>query len=210
MTRALLRHRIETKLLAQAAADKVGGSPSVTDAQIQAQYDKDKKTTYAQPERRKLRHILVKTKALADQLYAQLSSSDASFAELAKKYSTDSSKATAATSASSIARPRQAVRRCRVHAARGRRLAADEDPVRLAPDRGRGAGPAQEYASARRGAQGRRSAASSPRRQRQKHIAQQFDRGRDRAEPEHRVRAGLRAAVAAPRSDRRRRRRRAL
>jgi hypothetical protein len=92
MTRALLRRRIETKLLAQAAANKVAASPHVTDAQIQAQYDKDKKTLYAQPERRKLRHILVKDKALADQLYAQLASSDASFAELAKKYSTDNSK----------------------------------------------------------------------------------------------------------------------
>jgi parvulin-like peptidyl-prolyl isomerase len=93
MTRALLRHRIETKLLAQAAAKKVGGSPSVSEAQVLAQYDKDKSTTYALPERRKLRHILVKDKALADTLYTQLSSSDAQFATLAKKYSTDSSKA---------------------------------------------------------------------------------------------------------------------
>jgi PPIC-type PPIASE domain/SurA N-terminal domain len=89
MTRALLRSRTETKLLAQAAANKVAGTPNITDAQITAQYNKDKKTVYALPERRKLRHILVKTKALADQLYAQLQSSDASFAELAKKYSID-------------------------------------------------------------------------------------------------------------------------
>jgi hypothetical protein len=88
MTRALLRSRIETKLMAQAAADKVAVAPKVTDAQIRAQYAKDK-ASYALPERRKIRHILVKDKALADQLYAQLSSSDASFAELAKKYSTD-------------------------------------------------------------------------------------------------------------------------
>ena len=92
MTRALLRHRIETKLLAAAAAAKVGGSPNVTAAQIKAQYEKDKATLYVQPERRQVRHILVKTKALADQIYAQLSSSDAKFAELAKKYSTDNSK----------------------------------------------------------------------------------------------------------------------
>jgi hypothetical protein len=92
MTKALLRRRTETKLLAQAAADKVAVSPSVTDAQIKAQYEKDKKSLYVQPVRRKLRHILVKDKALADQLYAQLASSDASFAELAKKDSTDSSK----------------------------------------------------------------------------------------------------------------------
>ena len=92
MTRALLRHRIETKLLAAAAAAKVGGSPKVTEAQVKAQYAKDKATLYVQPERRQVRHILVKTKALADQIYSQLSSSDASFAALAKKYSTDSSK----------------------------------------------------------------------------------------------------------------------
>jgi hypothetical protein len=90
MTRDLLRHRTETKLLSAAAVKKVGGSPTVTDKQIQAQYDKDKATTYALPERRKVRHILVKTKALADQIYAQLSSSDADFAALAKQYSTDS------------------------------------------------------------------------------------------------------------------------
>jgi len=88
MTRALLRSRTETKLLAQAAADKVAVAPKVTDAQIKARYAKDK-ASYALPERRKIRHILVKDKALADQLYSQLSSSDASFAELAKRYSTD-------------------------------------------------------------------------------------------------------------------------
>jgi parvulin-like peptidyl-prolyl isomerase len=93
MTRALLRERIETKLLSQAAAGKIAGSPKVTDAQIQAQYDKDKATLYVQPERRKVRHILVKTKTLADQIYADLSASDATFAELAKRYSTDSTKA---------------------------------------------------------------------------------------------------------------------
>jgi parvulin-like peptidyl-prolyl isomerase len=92
MTRALLRQRIETKLLAQAAANKVGGAPKVTDAQVKAQYEKDKATLYTDPERRKVRHILVKTKALADQLYAQLKTSDASFAQLAKQYSTDSTK----------------------------------------------------------------------------------------------------------------------
>jgi hypothetical protein len=90
MTRALLRQRIETKLLAQAAADKIKGSPKVTEAQIKAQYEKDKATLYVQPERRKVRHILVKTKALAEQIYGDLSSSDATFAQLAKRYSTDS------------------------------------------------------------------------------------------------------------------------
>jgi hypothetical protein len=93
MTRDLLRHRIETKLLAQAAVGKVGGNPNVTDAQVLAQYTKDKATVYALPERRKVRHILVKDEALAKQLYSRLSSSDADFAALAKQYSTDSTKA---------------------------------------------------------------------------------------------------------------------
>jgi hypothetical protein len=92
MTRDLLRHRIETKLLAQAASDKIADSPSVTDAQVLAQYNKDKATLYAQPERRRVRHILVKDEALANRLYSQLSSSDADFAALAKQYSTDSTK----------------------------------------------------------------------------------------------------------------------
>ena len=72
MTRALLRSRTETKLLAQAAADKVGSSPNVTDAQVKAQYEKDKSSTYALPERRKLRHILVKDEGTRGQLYSQL------------------------------------------------------------------------------------------------------------------------------------------
>ena len=93
MTRDLLRHRIETKLLAQAAAAKVGGNPAITDAQVLAQYNKDKGTVYSLPERRQVRHILVKDQALANQLYSQLSSSDANFAALAKQYSTDSTKA---------------------------------------------------------------------------------------------------------------------
>jgi hypothetical protein len=95
MTITLLRHRIETKLLSAAAVKKIGGNPTVTDKQVLAQYNKDKSTTYALQERRKVRHILVKTKALADQLYSQLSSSDATFAALAKQYSTDSSGKTA-------------------------------------------------------------------------------------------------------------------
>jgi hypothetical protein len=93
MTQSLFRERIETKLLAQAAANKIAGSPKITEAQIKAQYAKDKATLYALPERRQIRHILVKTKAQAQQIYAQLSTSDADFATLAKQFSTDSTNA---------------------------------------------------------------------------------------------------------------------
>jgi parvulin-like peptidyl-prolyl isomerase len=61
---------------------------TVTDAAVQAYYTKNKKV-YSTPATRVVRHILVKNKALADQIYAQLSTSDAQFAALAKKYTID-------------------------------------------------------------------------------------------------------------------------
>ena len=142
MTRALLRERIETKLLAQAAAEKIRGSPKVTDAQVEAQYEKDKATLYAQPERRKVRHILVKTKALADEIYADLESSDANFAALAKQLLDRQHEGERRRPRRRRPqRPREAVRRRRVHDRAGRRLGAGQDPVRLARDPGAGAGP---------------------------------------------------------------------
>ena len=51
-------------------------------------YNKNKKT-YAKPASRAIRHILVKDKALADKIYAQLATSDAQFSALAKKYTID-------------------------------------------------------------------------------------------------------------------------
>ena len=153
MTRALLRSRTETKLLAQAAANKVAVSPNVTDAQVRARYAKDK-SSYALPERRKIRHILVKDKALADQLYTQLESSDASFGELAKKYSDRQGQRGLGRRArrGQPQQSRQAVRRRRVHDTAGRRLDAGQIAVRLAPDRGRGARAARRHAAARRDA----------------------------------------------------------
>ena len=57
----------------------------MTDQQIEDYYNKNK-AQYSQPESRDVRHILVKTKAKADQLEKQLKAG-ASFAALAKKFS---------------------------------------------------------------------------------------------------------------------------
>ena len=171
MTRELLRHRIETKLLAQAAANKVAGRPTSRTRRSRRSYEKDKATTYALPERRKVRHILVKDKALADQLYAQLESSDANFAELAKQYSTDTARKTNGGELGEVVNRTNLVKPFADVAFTtrpGRRLAAGQDAVRLAPDRGRGAGPAREHASARRDAASCRSAPSSSEEERQK------------------------------------------
>jgi parvulin-like peptidyl-prolyl isomerase len=63
----------------------------VSDSDIKKYYDDHKQqyTEPARPESRSVRHILVKTKAKADQLYAQLQAKPSSFASLARKFSED-------------------------------------------------------------------------------------------------------------------------
>jgi parvulin-like peptidyl-prolyl isomerase len=90
-----VRHGIELQLIREKVFKKVTQDVKVSDEEIQAYYDKNKKQyeTPAQPESRDLRHILVKSKAKADQLYAQLQQNPGKFAALAKQYSTDTSSA---------------------------------------------------------------------------------------------------------------------
>jgi foldase protein PrsA len=87
LTDKQVRDRLEAKLLSDKIKQAVYAKVKVTDAEIQAYYDKHQ-ADYKQPDSREVRHILVKTKALADKLYRQLKGG-ADFATLAKRYTLD-------------------------------------------------------------------------------------------------------------------------
>jgi parvulin-like peptidyl-prolyl isomerase len=90
-----VRSGIELQLIREKVFKKVTKDVKVSDDEVRAYYEKNKKQyqTPAQPESRDLRHILVKSKAKVDQLYAQLKANPGKFAQLAKKFSTDTSSA---------------------------------------------------------------------------------------------------------------------
>jgi parvulin-like peptidyl-prolyl isomerase len=87
-TEANVLDNIKDGLLRQAIYAKLTKSVTVPDSAVASYYAKNKKT-YATPASRAIRHILVKDKALADKIYAQLATSDAQFSALAKKYTID-------------------------------------------------------------------------------------------------------------------------
>ena len=82
-----LKRDIRAKVVQQKLYEKVTGDLTVTEKEIRDYYDEHQEL-YGQPESRTVRHILVKKKERADDLYAQLKDG-ASFAQLAKKYSDD-------------------------------------------------------------------------------------------------------------------------
>ncbi len=88
-----VRAGIKLQLIREKVFAKVTKDAKVSDDDIKAYYDKHKSQyeTPAQPESRDVRHILVKKKALADTIYVQLQANPGKFAQLAKKYSTDTS-----------------------------------------------------------------------------------------------------------------------
>lgn len=90
-----VRSGIKLQLLREKVFNEVTKDVKVSDSDVKAYYDKNKKQyeTPAQPESRDVRHILVKTKKLADSIYTQLQANPGKFARLAKKYSTDTSSA---------------------------------------------------------------------------------------------------------------------
>jgi len=82
-----LRTDIRAQLISEKIYDSVTKNAKVSDAAV-AKYYKANKAQYQVAESRDVRHILVKTKAQADKIYAQRKAG-ASFATLAKKYSQD-------------------------------------------------------------------------------------------------------------------------
>ena len=87
LTEKQVRNDIRAQIVSEKIFEQVTRDVKVTDAQIEDYYAKNK-ATYSQPESRDVRHILVKTKAQADDLYTQLQGG-ADFAALAKKFSED-------------------------------------------------------------------------------------------------------------------------
>jgi parvulin-like peptidyl-prolyl isomerase len=87
LTDARIRDDIRTRLLTEKIHESVTGKVKLTDAAIEGYYEKNQ-AQFEQPESRKVRHILVKTKAKADEIYQQLRSGG-DFAQLAKKFSQD-------------------------------------------------------------------------------------------------------------------------
>ena len=82
---------LRTRMLSEKLFEEVTTEVEVTDEDIQAYYDENK-SQFEQPASREVRHILVKTKAKADQIHRQLEGG-ADFAKLAKEFSEDTGSA---------------------------------------------------------------------------------------------------------------------
>ncbi len=94
VTEAQVRTQLRSQLVSEKIFAQVTSEVKVTDEEIEKQYEEKKATQYSQPQSREVRHILVKTKAKADDIAAQLEGG-ADFAALANKFSEDTgSKAT--------------------------------------------------------------------------------------------------------------------
>jgi parvulin-like peptidyl-prolyl isomerase len=91
LTDALVRFDIKSQLIQEGLFTKLTKTVKVTPAQIAAYYAAHL-TTYQKPASRNLRHILVKSKTLANSIFAQLKAgNDQTWCTLAKKYSEDPS-----------------------------------------------------------------------------------------------------------------------
>jgi parvulin-like peptidyl-prolyl isomerase len=94
LTEAQVKRDLRSQIISEKIFAKVTSEVKVTEAQIEKHYEEKKASQYSQPESRDVRHILVKAKAKADDLAAQLRAGG-DFAALAKQHSEDTgSKAT--------------------------------------------------------------------------------------------------------------------
>jgi len=87
LTDTQVRDDLRAQLIQEKIFAKVTAGAKVSDTDIKKYYDQHK-SQYGTPEQRDVAHILVKSKSLADQLYAKVKAG-ANFAALAKKYSQD-------------------------------------------------------------------------------------------------------------------------
>lgn len=87
LTDEQVRKDVRTRILSERIFEEVTKNVEVTDADVQAYYD-DNKTQFESPASRDVRHILVKNKARADDLHAQLENGG-NFAQLARRFSQD-------------------------------------------------------------------------------------------------------------------------
>ena len=82
-----VRSDIRAQIVSEKIFAEVTGKVKVSDKQVEGYYAKNK-SQYSQPESREVRHILVKTRAKADDICNQLKAG-ADFSALAKKFSED-------------------------------------------------------------------------------------------------------------------------
>ena len=87
LTLEQVRGDIRAQIVSEKIFAEVTRKVNVTDKQVEEYYKKND-AQYSQPQSREVRHILVKTRAQADDLYDQLTSG-ADFSGLAKKFSQD-------------------------------------------------------------------------------------------------------------------------
>jgi parvulin-like peptidyl-prolyl isomerase len=87
LTESQIKKDLYAQILSEKIYNKVTADVKVSDAEVSAYY-LSHKSTYSTQASRDVRHILVNSKKLADQLEAQLKSGG-NFAALAKKYSKD-------------------------------------------------------------------------------------------------------------------------
>ncbi|MCP9487600.1 MAG: peptidylprolyl isomerase [Gaiellaceae bacterium MAG52_C11] len=87
LTEKQIRGDIRSQIISEGIFKKVTADVKVTDQAIKTYYEKNQ-AQYSQPESREVRHILVKTRAQADDVYDQLQNGS-DFSDLAKKVSLD-------------------------------------------------------------------------------------------------------------------------